>query len=252
MSKDLSADDGNRLLAALSPGDLALVAPHLRSMPVDLHQSLIATGASVTDLYFPNSGLVSITADSPTGRVEIGLIGREGVVGATPALLGDDRSPHTHFVQLPGHLLAIAADALVAASERSASLRRMLLRFVQVQFVQTAQTAFANAHYNTNVRLARWLLMCHDRIDGDEIIVTHEFISSMLGVQRVGVTVAVRVLQGMKLIEGLRGRVIVLDRAGLVAMAASSYGTPEAEYARLIGAGLTKPSPAVMRADAAE
>lgn len=109
-----------------------------------------------------------------------------------------------------------------------------MLRYLQTQLVQARQTAVVNAAYNMDVRLARWILMCHDRLDGDDIPVTHAFLSMMLGVQRSGATLAVQILEGIGYLKARRGRITVHDRAGLMALADGAYGTPEAEYARLI------------------
>ncbi|KQQ40866.1 CarD family transcriptional regulator [Methylobacterium sp. Leaf125] len=223
----------NRLLRRLSPSDYLLLQPHLRSMPTELRQGLIYPHRPIQDLYFPEAGYASITT-SGTSKVEVGIIGPEGVVGAAPVLLGSDRTPYDHFVQNAGEMLAIDAAALLAATEESLALRNLLLRFVQTLLVQTAQTAFANASYNIEVRLARWLLMCHDRVIGDELTVTHDFLSFMLGVQRTTVTLALQLLEGNRLIKARRGRIGVLDRTGLLGVAGDSYGVPEAEYLRLI------------------
>ncbi|MGU3362152.1 Crp/Fnr family transcriptional regulator [Methylobacterium sp. M6A4_1b] len=225
----------NRLLRRLSPGDYSLLQPHLRSMPTELRQGLIYPHQRIQDLYFPEVGYASITT-AGTSKVEVGIIGPEGVVGVAPVLLGSDRTPYDHFVQNAGEMLAIEAAALLAATERSPTLRNLLLRFVQTLLIQTAQTAFANASYNIEVRLARWLLMCHDRVIGDELTVTHDFLSYMLGVQRTTVTLALQMLEGNRLIKARRGRIELLDRAGLLSVAGDSYGVPEAEYRRLIEA----------------
>lgn len=223
----------NRLLKRLSPSDFALLQPHLRPMATELRQGLIHPHVPIRELFFPEAGYASITT-AGSGKVEVGIIGPEGVVGATPVLLGSDRTPYDHFVQSAGEMIAIGVPELVAAAEASPSLRRLLLRFVQTLLIQTAQTAFANASYNIEVRLARWLLMCHDRVNKDELTVTHDFLSFMLGVQRTTVTLALQMLEGNRLIKARRGRIAVLDRVGLLAIAGESYGVPEAEYARLI------------------
>lgn len=223
----------NRLLRALPAADFALLQPHLQPMPADLRQSLILPHQPIQQLFFPEAGFASIVSGE-AGKVEVGIIGREGLVGASPVLLGSDRTPYHHFIQAAGEMLAIDKGEFCAAVERSAALHRLLLRFVQIQLIQTAQTAYANAIHNIDVRLARWLLMCHDRLDGDELALTHEFLSIMLGAQRSSTTLAVQVLEGNGLIRARRGRIIVLDRAALEAAADDGYGLPEAEYARLI------------------
>ncbi|KQO70615.1 MULTISPECIES: Crp/Fnr family transcriptional regulator [unclassified Methylobacterium] len=225
----------NRLLRAMGPEDFARLAPHLEPMAGALRQLLIRPNQPVERLYFPESGFVSIVTEASAGRVEIGLVGREGLVGATPILLDSDRTPHHAFVQSAGRLLAIDAPALLAAVGQSPSLRHLLLRFVQVQIVHLGKTAFANATFTLEVRLAACLLMCHDRIDGDDIAITHAFLALMLGVRRSGTTLAVQNLEGQNLIRARRGRITILDRPALRALADGSYGTAEAEYARLIG-----------------
>jgi CRP-like cAMP-binding protein len=224
----------NRLLKALSPDDFALLQPHLEPMTTALRQSLIASNTSVKQLFFPEVGFSSITTQGSEGRVETGLIGREGLVGAWPILLGSDRTPHDHFVQGAGEMLSIDTEALCAAISRSASLHKLLLRSIQVQLTQTSQTAYANASQTIDVRLARWLLMCQDRLDGDDIQITHEFLSQMLGTQRSSTTLAVQALEGHRLIKARRGRITILDRKTMEQVADDGYGLAEAEYARLI------------------
>jgi CRP-like cAMP-binding protein len=128
----------------------------------------------------------------------------------------------------------LSTAALLDAGERSSSLRTLLLRYVHTLVVQTAATASANAHYELPERLARWLLMCHDRVIGDRLQLTHEFMAQMLAVRRSGVTVTLHTLEGTGAIRSTRGLVTVLDRARLAEIAGESYGTPEREYARLI------------------
>lgn len=224
----------NRLLKVLSPDDFALLQPHLEPVVTELRKSLIMPHEPVRELYFPEVGFGSITISGSGGQVEVGLVGREGLVGALPVLLASDRTPHECFVQNAGEMLRIETVALCSAVSQSASLHKLLLRYVQVQFVQTAQTAFANATYTLDVRLARWLLMCRDRIDGDDLHLTHEFLSIMLGVRRPSATLAVQALEGLRLIRARRGKITILDREALAAVADDSYGLPETEFARLI------------------
>ena len=224
----------NRLLKRLSPGDFALLQPYLEPMQTELRQTLMKPREPVTQLFFPESGYVSIVGENSGGRVEVGMIGREGVVGASAILLDAGTTPYEQFVQCPGDLLAIDVTAFSAAVAQSLTFQKLMLRYIQTKLIQARQTAFANAAYAMDVRLARWLLMCHDRADGDEIPVTHEFIALMLGVQRSGATITVQKLEGTGHIKAQRGRITVRNRDGLVALAEGSYGTTEAEYARLI------------------
>jgi CRP-like cAMP-binding protein len=224
----------NRLLKALTPDDFALLQPHLQLMTTELHQRLIAPNTAIEEVFFPEIGFGSITTHGFDKKVEVGIVGREGLIGAAPILLGADRTPLDMFVQAAGEMLSITTEALCAAVDQSASLHRLLLRSIHVQFLQTAQTAFVNATLTIEARLARWLLMCHDRLDGDDLHITHEFLSMMLGVQRSSTTLGIQVLEGQRLIRARRGRITILDRETLEAMTDGGYGTPEAEFARLI------------------
>lgn len=229
------ADVRNGLLRALAPDDFALLAPHLEPMHTQLRENLIIPNQPVTECFFPESGFVSVVALHDGREIEVGLIGREGVVGAIPILLEDDRTAQIHYVQMSGTVLGIATPFLQAAVEQSRTLRRLLLRYVHVFVVQVAQTAYAQGALGLESRLARWLLMVHDRVDGDELFLTHEFLSIMLGVQRASVTLALQNLEGAGRIKGRRKRIAILDRKLLEELANGVYGTPEAEYKRLIG-----------------
>ena len=166
----------------------------------------------------------------------VGLIGREGMVGI-PIALGVRATPFEYFVQHAGDGLRMAAHHLEEVIDERPSLHRVLLRYAQALNVQTSGTAFANAEHTVETRLARWLLMCHDRVDGDDIAITHDFLSMMLGVRRAGVTTATHVLEGNGLIRTKRGVITVLDRERLEELADNAYGLPEAEYARLMAEG---------------
>lgn len=224
----------NRLLQALSREDFALLQPHLESMSADLRQVLIPANAPVNKLYFPETGFVSITAKTADHEVEVGLIGPEGIVGAMPLLLGSERTSFTHIVQAPGELLELSAQHLFVVLDASPTLRMTLLRYIQVLWTQTAQTAYMNATAVIESRLSRWLLMCQDRLVTDELSITHEFLAIMLGVQRTSVTLSLQALEGHGLIRARRGRIQILDRERMLLLADAGYGAPEAEYTRLL------------------
>jgi CRP-like cAMP-binding protein len=234
MSQPQQSTVQNRLLKRLSSDDFTLLQPHLEPLQMELRQTLIRPREPVTQLFFPESGYVSIVGENSGGRVEVGMIGREGLIGASAVLLGAGTTPYHEFVQCPGELLAIDATNFCAAVDHSPTLRKFMLRYLQTKLIQARQTALVNAAYNMDVRLARWILLCHDRVDGDEIPVTHDFIALMLGVQRSGATIAVQTVEGTGSIKATRGRITVRDRERLIALANGSYGTTEAEYARLI------------------
>ena len=226
----------NILLGALSADDLALLKPHLTRVPLAREQVLVARGQPIEHVYFPEGGVASIVSDMPSGgRTEVGIFGRDGV-SATCLLLGTDRSPHETFIQVGGSsALRIDTDRYLAAIGQSETLRTVLLRYVQTMFVQAAQSTATNAHHRVEARLARWLLMCHDRVDGDEIPLTHEFMGMMIAAERSGVTVTLHILEGAGMIRSKRGRVIIRNRSKLEELAGDSYGVPEAEYRQLIG-----------------
>jgi CRP-like cAMP-binding protein len=225
----------NQLLRALSAADLDLLRPHLEATALNPRFVLEAANRPIRFVYFPEAGLASIIAHTrPDRGIEVGLIGFEGMSGLS-IVMGDDRSPNETIVQAEGSGLRIAVEKLQEALEASPTLRRRLLRYGQAFLCQTAQTALANGRANIDERLARWILMAHDRLDGDALQLTHEFLALMLGVRRPGVTVALHFLEGKGLIRSTRGVVTVLDRNGLEDVANGSYGVPEAEYARLFG-----------------
>jgi CRP-like cAMP-binding protein len=149
--------------------------------------------------------------------------------------MGADRAPFRTIVQVPGDGHRIEAGAFGEAIAASANLRNLLLRYVQALSVQTSYTALSNAVHPIEERLARWLLMSHDRADGNEVPLTHEFLSLMLAVRRPSVTTALHVLEGNRFITAERGLITIRDRARLEEFAGDSYGRPEAEYERLIG-----------------
>jgi len=226
---------GNRLLAALSPADLKSLQPLLQSVPLRLRQDLERPQRRIDDVYFPNLGIASVVAvQSRDTRIEVGLIGCEGMTG-TAVVLGNDRSPHETYMQVEGEGQRITAANLRQAMNASDSLRNVLLRYVQVFMVQTAHTAIANARARLDERLARWLLMAHDRVRDDRLPLTHEFLSLMLGVRRAGVAEALHCLASQNFITAGRGEVVILNRRSIERVAGESYGTPEAEFRRLIG-----------------
>jgi CRP-like cAMP-binding protein len=226
----------NQLLARLAPEDFAPLRPLLEPVELELRRVLIEPNRPIEHVYFHEHGYTSITTDGHGNKIEVGLIGREGMVGV-PVALGVCTTPLEFFVQLAGDGLRMTSHDLEEVIDERPSLHRVLLRYAQVMSVQTSGTAFANAEHTVETRLARWLLMCHDRVDGDDIPITHEFMAMMLGVRRAGVTTAMHILQGNGLIVAKRGVITVLDRERLEELADTAYGLPEAEYARQMAEG---------------
>lgn len=226
----------NILVAQLERQDFALLQPHLERVAVGFRQSLYESNQPIEHAYFFEDGVGSVTDPQPDGdEIEIGLYGREGFAG-TPLLLGVESTPHRSFLQVGNDVPALRIEArrLLDACEQSVGLRTLLLRYVQTFNIQAAQGSAANAHYEVPQRLSRWLCMCHDRVSGDLIELTHEFMAMMLGVRRAGVTVALHTLEGTGAIRATRWRVLVVNRELLQDLAGDCYGRPEAEYSRII------------------
>jgi CRP-like cAMP-binding protein len=226
----------NFLLGAMHPDDLALLSPHLEKVTLGRRQVLTVSGQPIEYVYFLEDGVASVMATSGESvMTEVGIFGREGL-SSISVLLGSDRSPHETFLQLDStSAFRIGADQFRAAIAASPRLKDLLLRYVQTFLIQIANSVASNAHSRIEVRLARWLLMCHDRIDGDDVHLTHEFMSMMVAAQRTGVTLTLHILEGAGIIQSQRARITILDRDKLEELAGDSYGQPEAEYRRLIG-----------------
>jgi len=225
----------NRLLAALSGDDFALLRPHLRPSELALRAQIEYPHKRIDCVYFMEAGIASVVAvQADLTEAEVGLIGYEGMSG-TAVVLGGDQSPHSTYMQVKGEGQRLPANELRRAMDASGSLRTLLLKYVQVFMVQTAHTAIANARAHIDQRLARWILMAHDRTGDNTLALTHEFLALMLAVRRPGVTEALQSLRRQKLIGSRRNQIVVLNRKGIEQAAGYSYGAPEKEYRRLIG-----------------
>jgi CRP-like cAMP-binding protein len=226
----------NAILATLSITELELVRPHLSRVTLVSGQVLHERDSPIADVFFIEDGVVSLAANTnDDGRVEVGLLGREGFVGSSAILNVEPWSVHRAFTQVPGDAYRMSSAALRAAVEQSLSLRHRCLRHVEMLMVQTSQVAACNARHNLPERLARWLLMVRDRIDSDSLPMTQEFLSVMLGVRRSGVSVAASTLQAGGLIRVVRGHVIILDHDGLAAAACDCYRVIQQNRDRILG-----------------
>jgi len=225
----------NRLLAALGSASRSAMLAKAERVDLPVRLTLVEPNASTPFVYFPEQGLASVVATSESGaeQIEVGHLGWEGMSGLHLVLEADQTPNHT-FMQVAGSGLRVPADHLVGLLRSDEALRTHLLRFVQTYQIQLAHSALANGRYTIPHRLARWLLMCHDRLRTDDMRLTHEFLALMLGVRRSGVTNEIHVLEGEHAIRATRATIRVLDREKLVAMAAGCYGVPEREYERLI------------------
>lgn len=225
----------NRLFTTMSPDDFSLLQPHLESIELPVKHVLVEIDAPIAHVCFLETGLASVVAESSDEEsIEIGHVGYEGMTGYAVVLGVVDNDHNKTFMQAEGSGHLVATTALREAMAASPSLQALMMRYLYSCQVQVAHTALANGRYNMNERLARWLLMCHDRLEGDEIPMTHEFLSLMLGVRRSGVTNEIHILEGIGVIKATRGNLRVVDRVKLEEVAGGCYGLAEREYDRLI------------------
>jgi CRP-like cAMP-binding protein len=213
----------SRVLSRLSRADFALLQPHLVAVDLPVFTQLETGNKRIDAVYFIERGFASVVADGSGERgIEVGIIGREGMTGLA-VVMGNDCSPHDTYIQAAGAGQRISAAKLRWAMNRSVQLHRSLLRYAHAFLIQTTQTALANGRSKNAERLARWLLMADDRIDGRELPLTHKFLSIMLGVQRPGVTLAVQALEREGLISARRGVITITDRKGLQELSNGAY-----------------------------
>jgi len=225
----------NQLLAALPSEVFGRLAPLLIPVPLELKQSLYVPDAPIEAAYFVESGMVSLLAPlEGGGSMEVGMVGREGLVGL-PVVLGADSAPSEAMVQGAGTAFQIQTPALKRVFDDSVPLRTLLLRYTQALQTQISQTAVCNGSHTVEERLARWVLMAHDRAEGNQFPMTHEFMSLMLGVRRAGVTTAAGVLKRIGAIDYGHGAMTVLDRPGLESAACECYGVVQQQFLRLLG-----------------
>ena len=223
----------NRLLASLPASTIKQLAPYLSRMQMPRNLALYEPGQAIEYVHFLEAGVCSIVAMVEEGEsVEVALTGYEGFVGIA-AVLGAGQSPDRAFIQIPGYGFRVPARILTGLADEHSALRGYLLRSVQAHLVQTTQTAACNRIHELHERLARWLLMCHDRIKSDQIPITQEFLATMLGTRRSSVTVAAGTLQKAGIIRCTRGRVNILEKDALVAASCECYQVCRREAVRI-------------------
>jgi len=222
----------NQLLAALPGKAYKHLLPHLESVSLPFMEVLYESGEPIKHVYFPNDGLISllVVMGDETPR-EVGMIGNEGMLGI-PVMLGMNTMPTRALIQMQGSAMRMKAQALRDEVKHGGALQSLLQRYAHALFSQVSQSAACVSAHALDKRLARWLLMTHDRAPGDEFEMKHEFMAMMLGVTRSVVTIAAGRFQNEKLIRYTRGCVTVLDRRGLEAIACECYGVVKEEYAR--------------------
>ena len=225
----------NFLLAALPDGEWQRMRPHLRVVTATLREVLYEVGQTIGYVDFPVSAVLSmITEVDGEAGVEVATIGREGMAGL-PVFLGATSSPDRAFAQVPGRALRMSAGEFRELANGAGTVQGLLQRYTQAFFVQLAQGAACNRLHSTDQRLARWLLMTHDRVGQDQFPLTQEFMAQMLAVRRATVTEAAGRLQQAGLITYSRGIVTILDRPGLEVVSCECYRIITDEHTHLVG-----------------
>jgi CRP-like cAMP-binding protein len=224
----------NHLLAALPSAEWSRWLPHLESIEMPLGQVLYESGATLSHVYFPITSIVSLLYAMADGTsAEIALVGNEGLVGVS-LFMGGESTPSRAVVQSAGLGFRLKAKLLKEEFNRAGPVLSLLLRYTQALITQMSQTAVCNRHHKLDQQLCRWLLLSLDRLQGSDLLMTHELIANMLGVRREGVTEIAHKLQSAGLIQYHRGRISVVNRAGLEKRVCECYAVVKKEYDRLL------------------
>lgn len=225
----------NRLLARLTGEEYERLRPHLEQASFDLGEVVYESGGHLDHVYFPTTAIVSLLYMMENGSsAEMGLTGNEGVVGIA-LFMGGSTMPNRAVVQSAGAAIRIKVEVLQNEFARGGQFQRLLLRYTQALITQISQTAVCNRLHAVEQQLCRWLLLSHDRVQGDELVMTQELIANMLGVRRGGVAIAAGRLQDLGAISYVRGHIKILDREKLEATVCECYGVVKDEFDRLLG-----------------
>jgi CRP-like cAMP-binding protein len=225
----------NRLLDMLPDGERVAIVSEMDRIPITPPELLQVAGRPIRRVYFPLSGVISLMTPLEDGTaIETATVGREGMVGIHAFLGGGILGNAQAMSQVPGEMLSLGADAFRAFVESDGKMRELMLAYTQARFTQIGQAVACNGLHEIVQRTAKWLLETHDRVDGDEVLLTQEFLADMLGVTRPSVTVAAGTLQAAGLITYRRGRVTILDRPGLEDASCECYAVVRREYERLM------------------
>ncbi len=222
------------MLAALPAAEWARWLPRIEPAELPLGKVLYESGTQLSHVYFPTTAIVSLLYVMEDGAsAEIAVVGNEGIVGVS-LFMGGGTTPSRAVVQSAGEGFRLRADLMKVEFDRAGPVMHLLLRYTQALITQMAQTAVCNRHHSLDQQLCRWLLLSLDRLKGNDLVMTQELIANMLGVRREGVTESALSLQKAGLIRYSRGRITVLDRAGLEARTCECYGVVKKEYDRLL------------------
>ena len=225
----------NHLLAALPADDYDRIAPHLEFISLSLGQVLYESGDRMTHLFFPTTAIISLLYIMQNGNTaEIGIAGNNGLVGVA-LFMGGDTTSNRAVVQSAGRAVRMRPDALRTEFKRGGVFQDLLLRYTQALMTQISQTAVCNRLHSVEQQLCRWLLINHDQLPADKLVMTHDLVANMLGVRREGVTIAAGHLQDRGYIQYSRGTVNIIDRKGLERACCECYQVVSDEYDRLLG-----------------
>ena len=225
----------NHLIAALPEEDRLRLLPQMEWVEMPLGQVLYEAGRTLSHVYFPTTSIVSLLYVMESGAsAEIAVVGNDGIVGIS-LFMGGESTPSRAVVQSAGEGFRLKASTIKEEFNRAGTAMHLLLRYTQALITQMAQTAACNRHHSVDQQLCRWLLLSLDRLAGNELVMTQELIANMLGVRREGVTESAGKLQKLGLIRYARGRITVLDRAGLESGSCECYAVVKKEYDRLLG-----------------
>ena len=230
----------NHLLAALPDDESARVQSKLEPISFNLGDALYESGDKMDYAYFPTTMIVSMLYIMENGgTAEIGIVGNDGLIG-NALFMGGETTTSRAIIQSAGACFGMRAKDLKAEFARGGVFQKMLLRHTQALMTQISQTAVCNRLHSTEQQLCRWLLLSHDRLDSNELVMTHDLISNMLGVRREGITLAARKLARRKLITNVRGTITVIDRQGLEKAVCECYAVVNNEYRRLLGTSISR------------
>lgn len=230
----------NYLLAALPEDEFVRVLSKLESLSFELGKVLYESGDRMGHVYFPTTAIVSLLYVMENGATaEIGVVGNDGIVGVA-LFMGGDTTPNRAIVQSAGVGFKMKAMDLKIEFALGGMFQKMLLRYTQALMTQISQTAVCNRLHSVEEQLCRWLLLSHDRLKSDKLVMTHDLISNMLGVRREGITLAAQKLAAKKLITNVRGTITVTDRQGLESAVCECYEVVSVEYNRLLGRGISR------------
>ena len=236
--KKRSTSECNRLIAALPDAELLRWLPLLEWVDMPLGQVNSESGKTQSHVYFPTTSIVSLLYELENGAsAEIAVVGNEGIVGIS-LFMGGGSTPNRAVVQSAGEGFRLKAEAMKDEFDRAGPVLHLLLRYTQALITQMSQTAVCNRHHSLDQQLCRWLLLSMDRLQGTELVMTHELIANMLGVRREGVTEGALKLQNAGLIKYSRGQITVLNRPGLEMRTCECYAVVKKEYDRLLPARL--------------